>query len=429
LIRERERSGALDLEASEMAIRGSMHEVGGVILGKIVNADGGGHKGPRIECGNGHEADFIDYRVKELTTVLSVITSKRAYYYCRACGEGIIPKDQEMNVVRTSFSPGVRRMIGRVGSKEPFDEGRSDLETLAGIAVKTKQVERLSEAIGRQIEAVAIKEREAVMSGKLLSMEATPAKLYVAIDGTGVPVVPREAEGRPGKGGGRAKSREAKLGCIFTQTIVDAEGWPVRDPASTTYVGAIEAAPEFGRRIYAEAIRRGIGRAGMVIVLGDGAPWIWNIADLHFPGAIQIVDLYHAREHVSSLSKVIYGTAPKAAKWARAVIDLLDEGKVEAVLARIARLRPNHKIGTDEVRKALHYFQTNKERMRYAHFRSLGLFVGSGVVEAGCKTIIGRRFKQSGMRWTVGGANAIIALRCCELSGRWEDFWADAASA
>lgn len=418
----------LDLEAFEMAIRSSMHEVGGLILGKIVNADGG-YKGPRIGCGNGHEADFIDYRVKELTTVLSVLRSKRAYYYCSSCGKGIIPKDQEMNVVRTSLSPGVRRMIGRVGGKEPFDEGRSDLETLAGIAVKTKQVERVSEAIGRHIEAVSIKEREAVMSGKLLSIE-TAAKLYIAIDGTGVPVVSRETEGRLGKGdNGRAKSREAKLGCVFTQTIVDAEGRPVRDPASTTYVGAIEPAPEFGRRIYAEAVRRGIGRAGLVIVLGDGAPWIWNIADFHFPGAIQIVDLYHAREHVSSLSKVVYGTASKAAKWAEAVIDLLDEGNVEAVLARIARLRPNHKLAAYEVKKAIHYFHTNKERMRYAHFRSLGLFVGSGVVEAGCKIIIGRRFKQSGMRWTVTGANAIIALRCCELSGRWEDFWAEAASA
>ena len=419
----------LDLEASEMAIRSSMHDIGGVILGNIVNADGGGHKGPRIKCGNGHEADFIDYRVKELTTVLSAVKSKRAYYYCNSCGKGVIPKDQEMNVVRTSLSPGVRRMIGRVGGKEPFDEGSRDLETLAGIAVKTKQVERVSEAIGRHIEAVSIKERQAVMSGKLLSIE-TAAKLYIAIDGTGVPVVSRETEGRLGKGDdGRAKTREAKLGCVFTQTTVDAEGRPVRDPVSTTYVGAIEPAAEFGRRIYAEAVRRGIARACLVIVLGDGAPWIWNIADLHFPGAIQIVDLYHAREHVNGLSKVLYGTSSKAGEWAKAVIDLLDEGNVEAVLARIARLRPNHKLAVDEVKKAIHYFQTNKERMRYRHFRSLALFVGSGVVEAGCKTIIRRRFKQSGMRWTVTGANAIIALRCCELSGRWEDFWAEAASA
>ena len=158
--------------------------------------------------------------------------------------------------------------------------------------------------------------------------------------------------------------------------------------------------------------------------MGDGAPWIWGIAEEHFPGTIQIVDLYHAREHLADLSKVVYGPATVTAKgWAAARSEDLDAGEVERVVAAIGRLRPRGEQAKAEVRKARGYFQTNAERMRYARFRSHGLFIGSGVVEAGCKTLVGRRLKQSGMRWTVRGANAILALRCAELSGRWEEFW------
>lgn len=416
------------MEATEMAIRSSMHEVGGLMLEKLLDVDGG-HRGPRVPCGKGHQAKFVDYRSKDVQTILAWIRVRRAYYHCAPCEGGVVPKDADLDIVSTSFSPGVRRLMARVGGKEAFDEGRSDLEALAGIVVKTKAVERVSEAIGEQIEAIARRERKAVLSGKVVLLHAVP-KMYVAIDGTGVPVVPHETEGRQAKDpSGRAKTREAKLGAVFTQTSLDEEGYPLRDDGSTTYVGAIETAEEFGQRIFTEAIRRGVRRAEQTIVLGDGAAWIWNIADLHFPGAIQIVDLYHAREHISALAKVVYGPGSQKAKtWADDRNTQLDAGDVEAVIASITRLRPRNDATTDEIRKTVGYFQTNAERMRYRLFRSQGLFVGSGVIEAGCKTIIGLRLKQSGMRWTVRGANAIIALRCCELSGRWEQFWEVRAS-
>jgi hypothetical protein len=245
------------------------------------------------------------------------------------------------------------------------------------------------------------------------------------MDGTGVPVVPRETEGRRGKdASGKAKTREAKLGCVFTQTQQDAEGYPVRDEGSTTYVGAIETAEDFGPRIYAEAVRRGLRQAQKVIVLGDGGPWIWGIAAQYFPCATEIVDLYHARERLADMGKIIYGSASdKAREWTAARKTQLDAGDVEAVVTSMKRLRPRQPQVREEIRKAIDYFQDNQERMRYAQFRLQGLFVGSGVIEAGCKTIMGLRLKQSGMRWTVPGANAIIALRCCQLSGRWEEFW------
>ena len=424
VFQDMERLGHVDLEASEMAIRASSHQMGGSLLEKLLNWDGGGYRGAHTQCSKGHRAEFIEYRDKQLLTALSPIEVKRAYYHCEECKDGLIPKDQELDIVDTSFSPGVRRMMGQVGGKEPFEEGRRDLENLAGVLVKTKAVERVSQAIGQQIERVFEGERELALSGKVVPLKAVP-KLYIAIDGTGVPVVRRETEGRKGKDEtGKAKTREAKLGCVFTQTTLDENQRPVRDEHSTTYVGAIETAEAFGTRIYAEAIRRGVTRAAQVIVLGDGAHWIWGIAEEHFYGAIQIVDLYHAREHLALIANLVYGTgAIKSKEWMEARREQLDAGDVEAVIASVHRLRPSNTKVEDEVRTAADYFHRNAERMRYAEFRKQGLFVGSGVVEAGCKMICGQRLKLSGMHWTVRGANAIIALRCCQLSARWEEFW------
>lgn len=414
----------VDLEASETAVRAAMHKLGGRLLEGVLNADDGAYRGRRIDCGGGHQAEFVGYRDKRLQTVLCQIELERAYYYCAPCQAGVIPKDVELDVVSTCFSPGVRRMMGRVGAKEAFDEGRRDLKELAGIVVKTKAVERISQAIGRQAERVFEGERCAALAGRLAGMEAA-STLYIAIDGTGVPVVARESEGRKGKQNReRAKTREAKLGCVFTQTRLDDQGRPRRDEHSTTYVGAIESAEQFGPRIYAEAVRRGLKRAGRVVVVGDGAAWIWNLADEHFHGAIQIVDLYHARQHLTELAKIVYGQAStKATDWAAGRNQQLDQGNIKAVLTALGRLRPRDEAAQKVVQSALHYFQNNAHRMRYSEFRTQSLFVGSGVVEAGCKTVIAHRLKQSGMQWTVRGANAIIALRCLQLSGRWEEFW------
>jgi hypothetical protein len=214
------------------------------------------------------------------------------------------------------------------------------------------------------------------------------------------------------------------LGCVFTQTAVDEQGSPLRDEAATSYVGAIETAAEFGWRIYGEAERRGLRRAAQVIFIGDGAPWVWGLAAEHFPGAIEIVDLYHAREHLAALSKLVYGVgSQKARQWTTARLAQLDAGKIESLLLSLRRLWPTAPQTQEAVRQTISYFENNRERMRYAQFRRQGLFVGSGVIEAGCKTIVGQRLKQSGMRWSLRGANAIIALRCAQLSGRWEEFW------
>ena len=261
-----------------MAVRSSTHQAGGVVLEKLVNLDGGGYRGPRIDCGQGHLAEFVDYRSKSVITVLTPIQIRRAYYHCSACERGVIPKDKELDIVKTSCSPGVRRLMGHVGGKEAFEEGRQDLEELAGILVKTKQVERVSERLGEQIEVAAAAERKCALGGKLLPFASVPT-MYIAIDGTGVPVVPRETIGRAGKDEtGRAKTREVKLGCVFTQTSVDSKGRPLREE-STTYVGAIETPETLASAFTRSPPRTAPCRESLSLVTVHA--WIWNLAVEH----------------------------------------------------------------------------------------------------------------------------------------------------
>ncbi len=207
---------------------------------------------------------------------------------------------------------------------------------------------------------------------------------------------------------------------MFTQTQLDAEGYPIRDEDSTTYVGAIESCEEFGRRLYAEAWQRDWARADKKVVLGDAQ--ISNQA-ASLPDAIHIVDLYHSREHLGNLATKLYPQdEPARMRWIMVEKDRLDEGKIEDLVVSLRSLEASHSDLAKDIATEANYFEGNKERMRYAEFRKQKLFVGSGVVEAGCRTVIGR-LKQSGMFWTVRGANAIIALRCCQLSGKFEDYW------
>jgi hypothetical protein len=421
------RRTALNLAQTEFEVRTAMHAVGGVLLEQLLNSEPG-QRGPTIACGGGHDAEFVSYRDKQLMTVLGPVRVRRAYYHCAACSAGLSPKDQELDVVGTSFTPGARRLMARVGAQEAFAAGQADLAELAGLAVSTKEVERVSEQCGAQIEVATTVERAAVMEGKVVALGSVPV-LYVAIDGTGVPVLAREVAGRAGKDG-PAKTREVKLACVFTQSTVDAQGYAVRDPGSSTYVGAIETAADFARRAKAEAVRRGLHRAAQVVVLGDGAPWIWTLATAQFPEAVHIVDLYHAREHLAGLGKLVYGAETAAAKdWIAARFKDLDDGAVDAVVHAFGCLPTQSDAAREQVRKETEYFETNALRMCYRAFRALGLFVGSGAVEAGCKTVVGQRLKHSGMRWSVKGANAVIALRCNLLSNRWEDFWDKRAAA
>jgi len=393
-----------------------------------LNADHSDHSGPTHPCPCGASDRYAGRRAKRIQSVLGDLTLERAYYHCAACQAGFSPRDQSLGLVGSSLSPAVTRMVGLVGALVSFAEGSELMRELAGVPVDAKQVERTAEALGGEI---AQDERSVV--------EPAPPcapTMYLGMDGTGVPMRASELGGRQGKQpDGSAKTREVKLVTVWSAEGRDDEGMPVRDDGSVTYSAAIESAAsrdtdetpsEFAQRVEREARRRGFDEAQRRVVLGDGAPWIWNLTDEHFPGAVQIVDLFHAKGHLWDVAKAIYGAGSALGEqWAKRRRDELDEGKIDAVIEALRM----HAEANAEARKGLDYVTRNRHRMRYPEFRAQGLCTSTGVVEAGCKVAIGTRLKRAGMHWTVAGAEAIIALRCCKLSGRFEDFWERRAAA
>lgn len=413
-----------------MATRAATHQLGAKMLEKLFS--GFTDCEQAVPCDCGQQAQFHEMRPKRILTVLGSITIQRPYYLCPHCHQGQSPRDSELEVKGTEYSPGVRRMMAVVGSETSFERGREELQLLAGLRVTTKAVERQAEAIG-----IDMAEKEQAQSKRAKQLElpevigpAVPL-LYIEMDGTQVPMVHSEVEGRTGRVEGQpARTREVKLGCVFTQTTTDEQGRPVRDEASTTYTGAIEPADEFGQRLYTEAWERGWSRAAKKIIIGDGAEWIWNLAEQHFPSAIQIVDLYHARQHLWELAHALYPNGEaKQKRWMIRQQSKLDAGEIEKLVRSLRSLETADPQMADKIRAEANYFERNAARMRYPQFRRQKLFIGSGVIEAGCKTVIGTRLKQSGMFWTVRGANAIIALRCNRLSRKFEDYWASRSNA
>jgi len=408
----------------EVAMRSAMHQAGAIALGELLQCDAPGPDQLDVACSCGHSARYRELRCRRILTAVGEVELMRPYYLCPHCHQGQFPFDAELDVENKDLSPGVRRMLAVVGQAAAFDQGREQMKLLAGLELTTKAVERTAEAIGEDIGG---REREQIQQAMQLDLPVVVGEpipiLYVQMDGTGVPVT--QAERRESKREGQpARTREVKLGCVFTQTSYDQQGYAMRDPDSTTYTGAIETAEEFGKRLYAEACHRGWSRAKKKVIMGDGAEWIWNLADLHFPGALQIVDLFHARQHLWDLARLLYPSNDACQKqWIMRHQSKLDEGKIEKLVGYLRSLEASSPELAETIRKAADYFEKNAERMRYPEFRRQHLFVGSGVIEAGCKTVIATRLKQSGMFWTVRGANAIIALRCCRLSGRLEDYW------
>ncbi len=414
------------MEPVELAIRTAMTRLGAGLLEDLLGLDTG-YRGPRVGCEAGHQAMFVSYRAKMIDTVLGPVEVRRAYYHCPGCGHGVVPKDTELGVERASMSPGLAKMTARAATAVPFAKASGLLAELAGLDLTTKRVERAAEASGTAATKAIDTQADAICSRQVIPLPPpapAPDMLYIAVDGTGVPMVAAGTEGRPGKGeDGQAHTREVKLACLFTQTTVDEEGRPIRDPRSSSYLATFDPAARFGQLVDAEARRRGCEHIRQLVVLGDGAVWIWNLADELFPAATQIVDLYHAREHVHDLAtlatRLLRDSHPD---WLTQRLEELDAGDIPALLTAGHGLKFTGSLARERD-KQLGYFETNAHRMRYQHFRSLGMFVGSGVVEAGCKAVIGQRLKLSGMRWAVPGAASIATLRCQQASNRWEEIW------
>jgi len=358
-------------------------------------------------------------RPRTCQTVFGAVTLQRDYYRHAASGQTRWPLDEALGLVQ-NCTPALARMMCRAGSLEPFEAASQSLACYAGVAVVGRRIQRLLQVVGPAIEK---------WTGQLAPPQPLPVVpvFYVEADGTGVPMRKGQLKGCRGRQpDGTAKGREVKLGCVFTQHGVDGEGYPLRDPDSTSYLASFAGAKAFGAALRVEAQHRGIAGALKTVFLGDGAAWLWNLARINFPGAICILDLYHATEHLTVLTDALYGPGTSRAKtqfteWLRRFKDEPDG--VATVLGAAEADLPKPRARRKLARQQIQYFRKNQKRMAYACFRQQGLFLGSGVIEAGCKTTVGQRVKQSGMFWNVAGSQNVLSTRCAIFSHRYEQYW------
>jgi len=344
---------------------------------------------------------------------------ERDYYYQESKKQGHYPADAALGL-ETGHTPALSRLMCLEGADETsYDKAEQHLAETGGIHVCGRQIQRMVQRVGAA--AQKWQEREAKPGGSAVPI------MYVSADGTGVPMRKEELVGRAGQQpDGSAKTRMAYLGCVFTQHRTDEKGHPVRDYESTTYVSGFGPIEQFGPCLRQDAIRRGLALALQVVLLVDGAEGLANMGRLCFPSATQIVDFYHAVEHAGKVLVALLGSKDhpdyktRLTRWAKRLLN----DKVEQLIAQ-AQQECAGKPNAEAVEKELGYFVNNIARMQYGTFRTKGFFIGSGVIEAGCKTVIGARCKQSGMFWGRPGAQNVLALRCIQSSRRLAEFWKD----
>lgn len=361
---------------------------------------------------------------KAVLLSLGWITLQRSYCYSARRKAGRFPLDRALGLVE-SYSPEVLRWVCRAAALAgSYQAASQDLLTYAGLAIDARQIQRLVAQV-----APAMNRWRAAQAP--VFHPAAGDIFCIGTDGTGAPMRRRDLRGRKGKNGGKARTREVKVGAIFTHRKPAApDQRPERDYAATTYLASFVPAEQFGPLLRAEAIRRGLAKAKVVVFLGDGAAWVWKLARLNFPQAVCILDYYHACEHLNLLSAALYGEGSALAKrrfrqWRKALL----KDQIARVIAQAKADLPTQGQGRKLAKKQIGYLERNRSRMQYQTFRQAGYFIGSGVIEAGCKTVVGQRFKNSGMLWSRKGASHLLAVRCALLSGWFGEFWKHFSSA
>jgi len=393
----------------EARVAAAWRQGGAEALGELLSMRFGEQEGSGRECACGGRQKFMGYRPRGMWTVLGRARVERAYYWCPTCGATHYVGSEELGDAAGGKSLGVQESLSLLSAQMPFAEARDKLERLLGVHTCTSEVEKHAEGWGERLEAEWEGEVEAVFEEHLTVLpEAAPERLYVAVDACKTPLTDQW--------------RETKIGAVYEPRGRDADGVDVA--GRITYVGTVYRPYEaVGRRLYVEALRRGLGLAKEVVVLGDGAPWIWELAATHFPQATQIVDWFHVSEHLWKVAHAVHGSASaEAAAWVDQQQTHLRAGEVEAVMQTLRNLEPSPEAA-DLVRKDIEYFETNRDRMKYHEYRRKGMHVGSGIVESACKHVANERLKRSGCRWTQPGAQATLNLRILDLNGRWDAYW------
>ena len=364
------------------------------------------YEGSSRPCACGRRAKFMGYRPRGIGTLCGVVEVRRAYYHCRHCGSGEIPWDVQQGLSRRMWTPGVKALVCRVAARLSYQESCELLGELTPIRVEESSAEFIVAEVGRRVRAREAAEMEQYLSGLVPLPEGRrPDRLYVAMDGSHAHI--------------DGEWHEVKTGVIY-EGVADKSG--PDESGAKHYVSAQDPAEMFGDRLFVAAAHCGVHRAQEVVVIGDGAAWIWNLAKTHYPGATEIVDYWHACQHIHDLGKALYGEdSPQGQRWAREHCKRLEHHGPVKLLRALKRMRPRTPEAAERVRLETHYFRTNAHRMRYPALRKRGLMIGSGPAEAACKVVVGHRLKRAGMRWKRPGADCVLALRCRVLNRQYDD--------
>jgi hypothetical protein len=386
-----------------------LHELGNAVLSGVCHLTAQ-QPAPEMPCLCGDQARKLRMRPATVTTLLGPITYHRAYYQCPSCQQTQTPLDTQLQVCAGSFSAGLQEVLALLGAtQDSFAQATEVLERLCLVQVCPNSVRAATEDLGQ----ILIAHDEQIVATAQESPPApttTPGSehLYVSMDG----VVAHMHDGG---------WKELKTGCVYTTRTRVSRKRPDQVNICTvqpSYVAALKDADTFGWHVWAEAVRRHVDTASEVVVLGDGAHWIWNIAELHFPDATQIVDWYHASQYLWPAATAIHGASgDQRSTWARKQETALWDGDVAAVLAA---LQPHAGRG-DAVDAAISYYTNHQHRMDYATYRARGLQIGSGTIESTCKQLVSARLKLAGMIWNTEGAEAVAVVRAWLRSERWEE--------
>jgi hypothetical protein len=395
-----------NLGSAEQVTRQRLHQVGATLLERCLAARGTGKAGARVPCSCGAAATFEGYRSKDVQTLVGWIRVRRAYYHCGACGQSHIPLDSHLGLERDGHSPHVRRLASHLGALLPFGQAAATLGDLAGIGLSASSVRGVTERVGQQQEAAIQAAVRAAWTDGLPEMAGPgPERLYLALDG--VRILTTDGAGK-----------EAKVGVLAAESRQPDGTWR-RDPSH--YVVSFDTAAVFGQRLALAAHRAGLEQARELVVLGDGAEWIWNLAAEHAPQATCIVDWYHASERIWQLGRTLYGEGTaRTRRWVARQLDRLAAGRVRHLARAWQRLRLSGAAAAARDEQVT-YFSNQASRMAYDQYRTRGLDIGSGMVESACKTLIGMREKGPGMRWTVAGAQAVANVRVRVFTHAWAD--------
>jgi hypothetical protein len=417
-VRRKLRLGGLTLDEIEEQSQDIGEEVKRIVEEESLQSEGTGDCGSSLACRQGHRARYVGLRSRQVITVSGLRWLTRAYYYCPQCGKGWCPTDQALGLGRSQCSRQVQALIARFSSYLPYRTVAQEMEAVCGIRLATSTIERYAQALGQRLrqeweQLEQVREAQDLPASDL-PVSVRPSRLHVTMDGVMAHV------------GG--DWHEVKLGCVY-QTMPEGKSSAGKSSAGkaarTRYVATLSPSVIFGKRLRVLAHQAGSDRCRDVAVVADGADWIWQETGKHFPKSVQVVDFYHAAEHLWAFAHARFGEGtPAASEWMQVQKERLLSDNVAQVIAEVSAWSAGKAADQEMQRRLVGYLVKHQQRMRYQTFREAGYHIGSGVAESGCKNVVQQRMKGPGMRWSREGAEAQLQLCAHWKSAGVKDFYA-----